>query len=232
MEAALRTYRHVASQDRRDRLVLEHLGYVRHVLGRMVADLPSGVDIENLEAAALLGLVEAAGQFDPARGVPFLGFATHRIRGAVIDELRRNCPVPQATLQRLATIRDACRDLEPAASRQQVADRAGMTVEEVDDCLHASRLTQMESFPQDLGALFDSGGGDPQHVLEEHEQQALVAQGIESLPEQERIVLTLYYLEELRLKEIGEVIGLSESRVSRILARAETRLRAYVQKRI
>jgi RNA polymerase sigma factor FliA len=103
MEAIARAYRQVADRNSRDQLIVDHLDFVRHVLGRIVAGLPKGIDFENLEAAGVLGLVEAAGQYDPAREVPFKTYAFPRVRGAIFDELRRNCPLPQQMLQRWAT---------------------------------------------------------------------------------------------------------------------------------
>src|SRR5262245_65056886 len=99
MSAAVRSYQDVAVRDRRDALILEHLSVVRHVVGRLLTELPPGLDSENLEAAGMLGLVEAARHFDPNRGVDFRTYAQSRIRGAVLDELRRNCPLPQRVLE-------------------------------------------------------------------------------------------------------------------------------------
>ncbi|MCA9215890.1 MAG: hypothetical protein KDB27_22645, partial [Planctomycetales bacterium] len=95
------------SDQRLDSLVVEHLEYVRHILGRLTYNLPANIDIENLESAGILGLVEAAKHFDESRGVPFKGFAYSRIRGAILDELRRNCPLSQQMLRQIAVVRTA-----------------------------------------------------------------------------------------------------------------------------
>src|SRR5207253_2587988 len=94
-------------------MILSHLPLVRHVIGRLAAQLPPGTDVENLESAGTLGLVEAAGNFDPARGSDFGTYAYGRIRGAVLDELRRNCPLPQHMLERVARVRRAYEELRP-----------------------------------------------------------------------------------------------------------------------
>src|SRR5919108_1483276 len=113
MNTATQTYQAVSARSRRDELIVSHLGLVRHTLSRLTAHLPPGVDIENLESAGTLGLVEAASKFDPERGVKFETFAAFRIRGAVFDELRRNCPLPQHLLERVARVRQAYKELPP-----------------------------------------------------------------------------------------------------------------------
>ena len=133
--AAVHSYRKVIHADQSEQLILEHLGYVRHLLGRMVGELPAGTDVENLEAAGVLGLVEAARQFDPARGVAFTTFAYTRIRGAVIDELRRNCPLPQQVLKKWRSIREAYARLPAPVSPESLAKETGLPVDDVATCL-------------------------------------------------------------------------------------------------
>jgi RNA polymerase sigma factor for flagellar operon FliA len=234
MGTAAHTYRSLSRELVRDDLIERHLEYVRHVLARIVLNLPQGIDAENLESAGILGLVEAAQQFDPSRGVPFKAFAFPRIRGAIIDELRRNCPLPQQMLQAIAQVRKACEGLEPPITPEVIAEATGLTPEEVDECLAAIRLTRVSVWDEVLHAPHvtrQSDAAAPDANLELQESKQVLAECIERLPEQERIVVTLYYLEDLRLKEIGKVLGLSESRVSRILAKAEFRLRELVRAR-
>lgn len=231
MEAGLKTYRQVAARDERERLILDHLPDVRHILGKVAARLPSGVDRQNLESAGVLGLVEAAGQFDPARGVEFGAFARVRIRGAILDELRRNCPLPQRMLKRLAKVRQAYLRIDGPATTQAVAHFTGLTTAEVEECLEAASVTRTEQWNEDLSLQLSDRTAGEHHAgaaVELEEAKGRVADAIEQLPERERVVVTLYYLEDLRLREIGEALGLSESRVSRILTRAENRLRQLV----
>ena len=230
---ATKAYRDASLQQRRDELVLENLEFARHVLGKIAANLPAGVDIENLESAGILGLVEASQHFDPERGVAFRTFAYPRVRGAIIDELRRNCPLPQQVLQHIALVRKACETLEPPATPDQIATKSGLTLEQVETCLEAIRLTRPTEWDESLfhiGRQRTTRSGTNEAV-ELEEKKRVLADCIEQLPEQERIVITLYYLEDLRLKEIGEVLNLSESRISRILAKAEFRLGAAVRER-
>lgn len=227
MESLESTYRQVANKDRRDQLILEHLPLVRHVVGRLVAELPPGVDVENLHSAATLGLVEAASRFDPARGVDFKAFARSRVRGAVLDELRRNCPLPQEMVQRVARVKAAYRELPPPVSVEQLVDATGLSHDVVIDCLAAMRMTRMIRW-EDLDGVhierLDAAHEQPGSALERAEEKKRLADAIRQLPERERRVITLYYMEDLRLKEIGQVLKLSESRVSRLLNSATFRL--------
>lgn len=232
MEAAVRAYQNVTQKEFRDTLVVEHLDCVRHILGRLSAGLPRSVDFENLEAAGILGLVEAAHQFDPGRGVEFRTYATHRVRGAILDELRRNCPLPQQTLQQWARIRTAWQQVGHQVPPAVIAEKAGLTEEELEECLAAVRLTQPEAWHDELRVRRDSRQtpDDPSQRLDEAEQQRLLANAIEQLPERLRIVLSLYYVENLRLAEIAAVLGLSESRCSRLLAKAQLQLKAIIER--
>jgi RNA polymerase sigma factor FliA len=231
MEAIVRAYRHVADRNSRDQLIIDHLEFVRHVLGRIVAGLPKGIDVENLEAAGILGLVEAAGQFDASRGVPFKTYCFPRVRGAILDELRRNCPLPQQMLQRWAIIRRAGADSATLPDAETLAERTGLSLDEVEECLEAIRITRPESWRDELSSPGVIRRIDPAEGLERADQSRLLASAIEQLPRIDRLVVSMYHLEDMRLKEIGEVLSLSESRVSRILSRAEARLRDSMKRR-
>jgi RNA polymerase sigma factor for flagellar operon FliA len=232
MDAAVETYRQVSRRSERDARILANVGLVRHVLGRILPNLPQRVDRENLEAAGMLGLVEAAGQYDPNRGVPFATFAVVRIRGAILDELRRNCPLPQSMLQKWTRIQEAYQRLSLDVSLETLAAEAALTVAEVEECLEAIRLTQPDSWFEELTDQVPDRT-EPEmreRELTRDEQVQLLAQLIEQLPTQMRMVVTLYYRDGLRLKEIGEVLHLSESRISRILTQAELLMRERVRR--
>ncbi len=233
MHSAVRAYNKVCTMDLRDRLILEHLSYVRHILGKMLGALPDYVDNENLESAGILGLVEAAGQFDPNRGTAFTTFAYQRIRGAILDELRRNCPVPQAILQNWALIRDSSIHMDPPLTPEKLAAASGLSIREVEDCLVAMRLTRPENWADELGELPVPGDRNTQVDAGSNraEEKRVLTDAIEQLPEKMRIAVTLYHMEDLRMKEIGQVLGLSESRVSRLLAAAEVQLKSIVKRR-
>jgi RNA polymerase sigma factor for flagellar operon FliA len=224
----------VAAQSRRDDLILDHLWLVRHILGKIAVHLPSEVDLPNLESAGILGLVEAAHKFDPERGIKFATYAYPRVRGAILDEMRRNCPLPQQMMERVAKVRKAYEGIEGEASVDQLATASGLTQDEVCDCLSALRLTRTVSW-DDASETFEERLADqddrPDLRAERAEQEQLLAEGLATLPERERLVVTLYYQEDLRLKEIGKLLGLSESRVSRLLSSAMFQLGEFVRTR-
>ena len=221
-------YQRVADQAKRDELILSHLPLVRHVLGRLAAELPPGVDVDNLESAGVLGLVEAAGKFDPTRNAQFRTFAFLRIRGAIVDELRRNSPLPQHMLEKVSAVRKAVRVLAPPVTVDAIADATGLTADEVSDALSADRFSRMVSWeqtaqPNGLGVAH--AAAPPDAASERWEAVQQLADAIEELPPRERMAVTLYFREEMRLKEMQEVMKLSPSRISRILSRATFELR-------
>ncbi len=230
MRTVRKAYETASLHHQRDELIVAHLEFVRHILGKVAANLPEGIDIENLESAGVMGLVEAAQQYDFNRGVSFKTFSYSRIRGAIIDELRRNCPLPQQVLQQVARIRSALEQLEPPATPEIIARQTNLTVAEVENCLQAMRLTRPGSWDENAVSQHHTKDANdaPEAPLELNESKKVLSECIEKLPDQERIVVTLYYMEDLRLKEIGRVLNLSESRVSRILTKAEFRLREFV----
>jgi RNA polymerase sigma factor for flagellar operon FliA len=231
MQQAKRAYDAVAQKERRDQLIVEHLPLVRHLVGKMAAELPPGVDVDNLESAGVLGLVEAAHRFDPERGAQFKTYAYRRIRGAVLDELRRNCPLPQQMLQQVARVRQAYEALPPPATVADLAAATGLNEMEVADCLAAIRMTRWlswEEHGQPIGTRLDDPH-QPDRVVEKEEQLRLLTEALGALDERERLIVTLYYLEDLRLKEIGEVLHLSESRISRLLNVALFHLGEYMR---
>jgi len=225
MDAAVRAYQTSASQVSRDQLITDHLVNVRHILGRMLLSLPDSVDRENLEAAGVLGLVEAAHHFDPSRNVEFGAFAYFRIRGAIIDELRRNCPLPQQMLEKWARIRAAIDDFEGPATMEDIAARSGFEVEEIEECLDAVRLTRPESWQEEFGLA----NNESLSTVEHQDRATRLAQAIEQLNDRLRTIVVMYYRDDLRLKEIGEVLELSESRVSRLLQKAHLQLKLILK---
>lgn len=231
MEHAKQAYDAVARKGRRDALILEHLPLVRHLVGKLVAELPPGVDVENLESAGVLGLVEAAHYFDPERGILFKTFAYPRIRGAVLDELRRNCPLPQNVLALVARVRKAYDELPPPVTTAALAAATGLSEEEIADALAAVRMTRLLSW-EELGEPIGTRLDDPRRpdrVAEKEEQKRLLIAALAALDERERLIVTLYYLQDLRLKEIGQALRLSESRVSRLLSAALFHLGEYLR---
>ncbi len=232
MESAVRAYHQVCRADLRDQLILQHLSFVKHILGRMLSQLPEHVDTENLESAGILGLVEAAGIYDPARGAAFTTFAYQRIRGAIIDEMRRNCPLPQKMLKQWALIRTKSRGLELPLTSESIANATGLTVDEVEECLAAMRMTRPESWTDELFEVPESAERrtDAEVISDRREQREILIEAISQLPDNMRNAIAMYHYDDMRMKEIGEVLDLSESRVSRLLAEAELRLKTTMMR--
>jgi RNA polymerase sigma factor FliA len=221
-------YQKVNAQAQREDLILGNLSLVRHILGRLSAKLPMSIDLDNLEAAGTLGLVEAANRYQPERGA-FRTFAYTRIRGAIFDELRRNSPFPQEMLERITKVRKVLQSLAPPVQLDELARRTGLSELEVNECLAAMRMNRTLSIEETNEP--SQARAQPDHQMEEKERKHLLAEAIAELPETERVTVTLYYMEELRLKEIGAVLHLSESRVSRLLKSAEHRIEEYIRAR-
>ncbi|HWL09038.1 MAG TPA: sigma-70 family RNA polymerase sigma factor [Planctomicrobium sp.] len=231
MEAAVKAYQSVTQKEFRDRLILENLHCVRHVLGRIASGLPDFVDTDNLESAGVLGLVEAAAQYDTTRGVAFQTFAYHRIRGAILDELRRNCPLPQHVLEQWSQIQRIWEQQGERATPATVARACGLTEQEVEDCMTAIQFTRPEVWQADLPSHQRSAAVEEEldDQLSAGDERRILADAIQQLPRQMRTVLSLYYLEELRMAEIGEVLNLSVSRVSRLISQAQMKLKVLVE---
>lgn len=220
---AIQKYQRAAQQSRRDELILSHLPLVKHVIGRLVGELPPGVDVENLESAGVLGLVEAAGKFDPTRNAQFKTFAYLRIRGSIYDELRRNSPLPQHMLERVSAVRKAQRTLPAPVTVEAIAAAVGMAIDDVLDTLAADRFVKMVSWeqtaqPNGMGPVETMA--PPEAEVERWEAVQHLTEAIEGLPPKERMAVTLYYREELRLREISQIMKLSASRISRLITRA------------
>lgn len=212
--------------DERQELVVNNLPFVRHVLGKIVGRLPSNVDLDSLESAGVLGLVEASHQFDTTRDVAFRTFAYPRVWGAIIDELRRNSPLPQKLMNKISAVKKAQEKLEPPLTAERVSAECGLTVDEVEDCLIAMRITSPTPLNEAVQEIMGQSREDGVSTgLEYEEAKKRMADCIESLPEQQRVILSMYYSDDMRMKEIGQALDLSESRISRVLMQAELTVR-------
>lgn len=217
----------------RERLILDHLALLQHIVGRMSFDLPGRVQRDDLFGWGMRGLIEAADSYEPARGLAFSTHAFPRIRGAILDELRRLDFLPRGRRDRLREVERVVAELEQQhgapPSPEEIATRLATTIDEIDEVLHSARVASWASLDggptEEFGALLsDPRSEDPVGSAEWNEMKALLIQAIGALPEPEKTVITLYYGEELLLKEIGEVLEVTESRVSQIHSRALYRL--------
>jgi RNA polymerase sigma factor for flagellar operon FliA len=237
-------FRKSGDQALRDRLILTYAPLVKFVAGRVGASLPSHVDEQDLVSYGLLGLIGAIERFDPGREIKFETFAMARIRGAIIDELRSLDWVPRSVRTRARQIERAIAALEKELMRaptdEEIAKKLGVTSDELEDSLHEISRTSMAALDElwspsgtgDQVALIDTiedeSGPDPEASLELTEVKEALAEAISDLPEREKLVVTLYYYEELTLREIGEVLGVTESRVSQLHTKAILRLKAHL----
>ncbi|MEZ5979732.1 MAG: FliA/WhiG family RNA polymerase sigma factor [Planctomycetota bacterium] len=221
------------SEEERERLILEHVPLLHHIVGRMALDLPSRVDRDDLVGYGMLGLIGAADAFDPSRGLQFSTFAFPRIRGAILDELRRQDFLPRGRRERVRDLDRVVRELEQDGgappSPEQIAEALGTTLDEVDEILASARsaaVASLDEGPSEQLAMLvrDPRCEDPMGSVEWEETKELLVEAIASLPEVEKNVITLYYAEGLLLREIGELLEVTESRVSQLHSRALYRL--------
>jgi RNA polymerase sigma factor for flagellar operon FliA len=236
-------YRKTGDQGIRDRLILTYAPLVKYVAGRLGSGLPAHVDEGDLVSYGLLGLIGAIERYEPDRDVKFETYAIARIKGAIIDELRAMDWVPRSVRSRAREIERAIAELEAklgeAPTDEQIAAKVGITVEELEDSLSDIARSSIAALDElwtvsgsegDQVALIDTiedtEAPDPQSTLSQTEMKEAIADAIARLPEREKLVVTLYYYEELTLREIGEVLGVTESRVSQLHTKAILRLKA------
>jgi len=242
-QALWREYTKNKDQAARDRLILTYAPLVKYVAGRLGSGLPAHVDENDLVSYGLLGLIGAIERFDPDRDIKFETYAIARIKGSIIDELRAMDWVPRSVRSRARDIERAIAELERKLMRaptdEEISEKLGVTVDELNDSLSEigrssivalDELWTVSSGEGDQVALLDTiedtTGPEPQSELAQTELKEALGEAIARLPEREKLVVTLYYYEELTLREIGEVLGVTESRVSQLHTKAILRLKA------
>ena len=232
MNMATSQYQQIARGSERETLILDNTDYVRKILSTMTVNIEDEDTRQSLYSAGIVGLVEAANNFDPSRGIPFRTFSYPRIRGAIVDEMRKFSPVSQEVLRQIGIIKTIYQKSNPPVTPEYLAKQSGLTLEQVLICLEAMRFLKPQNW-NDLHCTIHSSwqtqDDSPERLVERSEMESLIADGIETLPKKERLIFTLYYVEELTLVEIGEVINLSESRVSRLLSSAKFRLGQFIK---
>lgn len=224
----------------REALIMSHLPKVKYIADRIAAKLPPSVARDDLYGAGVVGLIDAVERYDASRGVAFTTFAELRVRGAILDNLRSLDWAPRSTRRRSREVQAAFARVEQennrAASAEEVAafmnipvadlydamqEMHGLTVTNIDDADERTGLTPLDTVRD--------GGPSPIDSFESEEQRKLLSTAIGRLPERERQVIALYYVEELTMKEIGEVLQVTESRVSQLRTQAIVRLRAGIR---
>jgi RNA polymerase sigma factor FliA len=240
-------YQRSGCPETRARLLKKYLPLVRNVAGRMAIGFPRSVELSDLINTGVIGLVEAFGNFDPDRGVKFETYAVPRIRGAILDELRALDWVPRSTRARSREIERAVVALENDHCRypttREVAKKLGYTINELlaamGDVSNSTLLSLDETVYREednhqvprIETVKDKSKVGALGELEKLELRSFLATAMDKLTEQEKLVIALYYFEELTLKEIGEVMSISESRVSQIHTKAVIKLRGMIKER-
>lgn len=232
-----------ASQSR-DELIMAHLPLVKFLVGRICSKLPPHLDQQDLMSAAIIGLITAAERFDPSRGIQFKTFAEKRIKGTIMDELRAQDWLPRGLREKYKRLEAEFSRLEQKLRRnpssEEIAMAMGMELNDYFELLeevHTLSFVSLDEFQEDdegtpfglLDFLSDDESENPQNKIMAFQLVQALGEAIDILPEKERIVVTLYYYEELNLKEIGEVLNLTESRISQLHSQAVLRLRAKMK---
>lgn len=246
IDSLWREYKAGGSQEARDKLILNYAPLVKYVAGRISASLPQNVDTADLVSYGIFGLIDAIEKFDLGRDIKFETYAIARIRGAIIDELRALDWVPRLVRMRARELEKAYVELENKLRRvpsdEEVAEHLGMTTDDLHELLtqlsYASLVALEELWAVGgerddrvslMDTLEDSQARDPSLLYEVEEMKEILAAAIDRLPQREKIVVALYYYEGLTLREIGEVLGVTESRVSQLHTKAVLRLRARLR---
>lgn len=212
----------------------EHLPLVRRQALSLQVRLPASVELDDLIQAGMIGLLDAVSRFDAGQGASFATFASQRIRGAMLDELRSRDWVPRSVRRNTRLLDETIRRLEQQLGRppedREIAAALDVSLEEFHHLLmdaNGSQLVALDELPEEEGDSLSAGAhATPLAELLEGRRRADLVKAIERLPEREKLLLTLYYQEDLNLKEIGAVLGVSESRVCQLHSQAVARLRA------
>jgi RNA polymerase sigma factor for flagellar operon FliA len=245
-ELAMRwdVFKRTADGEAREKLILHYAPLVKYVASRVATGLPSSVDQHDLVSYGMFGLIDALEKFEPGRGNKFETYAIPRIKGAIIDELRAMDWVPRSVRFKARELEKAQADLEAMLKRQpseeELADRLGMSRRELHEMVSQISFVSVLALDEVVGSGSDRGesvalidtladkGLDPTWGLESQETRGMLAAAINSLSEREKIVVTLYYFEGLTLSEIGEILGVTESRVCQIHTKAVGGLRGQL----
>ena len=225
------------SEEARDDLILAHLPKVKYIADRIAAKLPPSVERDDLYGAGVVGLIDAVERFDASRGVAFTTFAELRVRGAILDNLRLSDWASRTVRRRGREIHAAYAHLEQetggSVSEEQVAEYMKIPLSELRETLRDIRglkVSNLDERDEETGLcvsdLVSDNSLSPLEELGNAEHRRNLASAIEKLPERERQVIALYYVEELTMKEIGEVLGVTESRVSQLRSQAIVRLKS------
>ncbi len=244
-----REYKETDSKIAKDKLLVEYAHLVKYITNRLAINLPKSVDRNDLTSAGVLGLIKAVETFEPERGFKFETYAGHKIRGAILDELRALDWVPRSVRQKSRELQKVFAKLENELGRapydDEVCESMNITMQEYEEMLAEVTPTTIISLEEAMpdrdsdskelriiDTIEDPGSDNPLKELGFAEVKEILKDAIMNLPEKEKLVVALYHYEELTLKEIGVVLDITESRVSQIHSKAILKLRAKLLQRI
>ncbi|MCU7795869.1 MAG: RNA polymerase sigma factor FliA [Candidatus Thiodiazotropha sp. (ex Myrtea spinifera)] len=232
----LATYTAMQEQQNFDDLVNQHAGLVKRIAYHLMNRLPPNVQADDLIQAGMLGLLEASKNYDPTQGASFETYAGIRIRGAMLDEIRRSDWTPRSVHRKARMVAEAMREIENNEGRDardvEVADALDMTLHDYHQILKDSTgcrifsLDELTAVSDGLPFQMEGGADTPFEGLQKSAFKEALADAIAGLPERERLVIAMYYDDEMNLREIGSVLGVSESRICQIHSQATLRLRS------
>ena len=231
--------------ENREEVIKRYSPMIKYVANRIAMRLPPHIEVDDLISVGVLGLMDAISKYDSSRGAKFKTYAEFRVRGAILDELRAMDWVPRSIRQKASNVDKVVQKLQAKLSRspedEEVAEEMGISLDQFHDTLNETKSIPIFSL-EDLGIAKESGeqqslldclagkaDADPQTQIRLIELKEIIAKAIDALPEKERLMVSLYYYEELTMKEIGAVLEITESRVSQIHSKAVYRLRTKLK---
>lgn len=243
---ATQKYRVVPGSPAESRLVEEYLPLVKHVVGRMSMSLPAHIDLQEIYSSGLVGLLQAVRQFDPEGGSTFESYARVRIRGAILDEMRKMDWVPRSIHEKARKVQMVMDRLEQINGRTpttaEIASALDLTTAQYDEllaeikpatfiCLDACITSEESGETLRHEMIADEDQDTPDMSADRKELAKIIAERLEKLPPMQRKVLALYYFEDMRLREIAEAVGLTESRICQIHSQAILAIKNYIQQK-
>lgn len=237
----LKDYRSTVDPKVKDEIIVEYAPLIKYIAQKIASRLPANIELDDLISCGVIGLMDAIKKFDPTRDNKFKTYAEFRIRGAILDELRAQDWVPRSVREKAKTVERAFQKLEKdlgrPASDEEMSKELNLTQDEYYDLLNKAKSISLLNIED--AATFSKGDKKLMMGLLEHRRtsnpfsavnfkksQDRIREGIKTLPEKQRLVLSLYYFEDLNLKEIGQVLDVTESRVSQLHTQAILRLRS------
>ncbi len=230
----------------KEQIVLEHAPLIRYIVNRIAVRLPSHIDLDDLHNTGVIGLMDAIDKYDPDKNCKFKTYAEFRIKGAILDQLRSLDWVPRSVRQKSRRLERAYGEVEQrlgrSASEEEVADSLGLQIDKFHELLNQVRGISLVNLEEIRGSspdgdrngsfadiVEDVHSENPFASLKLQEMKEIIGDTISTLPEKERLVVSLYYYEDLNMKEIGGILGITESRVCQIHTKAVLRLRSKLK---